>query len=59
MEKIVFTRKMAYELRKLGFKIIRTEPDVKRPEFDNYVFEDSVELQKAMAQISNRRYENR
>lgn len=59
MEKIVFTRKMAYQLRKLGFKIIRTEPDVKRPEFDNYVFEDSVELQKAMAQISNRRYENR
>ena len=59
MEKIVFTRKMAYELRKLGFKIIRTEPDMKRPEFDNYVFEDSVELQKAMAQISNRRYENR
>lgn len=59
MEKIVFTRKMAYELRKLGFKIIRTEPDMKRPEFDNYVFEDSIELQKAMAQISNRRYENR
>lgn len=59
MEKIVYTRKMAYELRKLGFKIIRTEPDMKRPEFDNYVFEDSVELQKAMAQISNRRYENR
>lgn len=59
MEKIVFTRKMAYELRKLGFKIIRTEPDMKRPEFDNYVFEDSVELQKAMAKLSNIRYQPR
>ena len=58
-EKIIFTKKMAYELRKRGFKILRTEPDINRPEFDNYVFEDSDELQKAMAEISNKRYEKR
>ena len=57
--KTIFTRRMAYELRKNGFKIIRTEPDKKHPEFDNYIFEDSEELQKAMAQISNKRYEKK
>ena len=57
--KTIFTRKMAYELRKNGFKIIRTEPDKKHPEFDNYIFEDSEDLQKAMATISNKQYQKR
>lgn len=57
--KTIFTRKMAYELRKNGFKIIGTEPDKKHPEFDNYIFEDSEELQKAMATISNKQYQKR
>lgn len=57
--KTIFTRKMAYELRRNGFKIIRTEPDKKHPEFDNYIFEDSEDLQKAMATISNKQYQKR
>ena len=51
-ERVIYTRKMAYELRKLGFKIIRVIPDEKKPYFDNYVFEDSLELQEAMRKIS-------
>lgn len=51
-EKIIFTRKMAYELRKLGFKIIRVVPDEKKPYFDNYIFEDTEALQQAMADLS-------
>lgn len=51
-ERVIYTRKMAYELRKMGFKIIRVIPDEKKPYFDNYVFEDSLELQEAMRQLS-------
>jgi hypothetical protein len=51
-ERVIYTRKMAYELRKMGFKIIRVIPDEKKPYFDNYVFEDSPELQEAMRQLS-------
>ena len=51
-ERVIYTRKMAYELRKLGFKIIRVIPDKKKPYFDNYVFEDSFELQEAMRKLS-------
>ena len=36
--KIVYTRRIAYELRKLGFKILRTEPDKRNPYYDNYIF---------------------
>ena len=34
----IFTKKMAVELRKLGYKIIRTEPNRDKPELDVYVF---------------------
>lgn len=51
-ERVIYTRKMAYELRKMGFKIIRVIPDKKKPYFDNYIFEDSLELQQAMKQLS-------
>jgi len=34
----IFTKKMAIELRKLGYKIIRTEPNRDKPELDVYVF---------------------
>lgn len=52
-EKIIYTRKMAYELRKLGFKILYTVPDERKPYFDNYIFENTLELQEAMRQLSN------
>jgi hypothetical protein len=54
MTRVIYTRKMAYELRKLGFKIVGVEPDKKKPYFDNYIFEDSKELQEAMRQLSKK-----
>ena len=42
MTRIIYTKRMAYELRKLGFKIIEVIPDKNKPYFDNYVFEDST-----------------
>ena len=35
---MVFTKRMALELRKLGYKIIRTEPNREKPELDIYIF---------------------
>lgn len=46
--KKIYTRKLAYELRKMGFKILRTEPNPYKPEFNLYIFEDTPEFQEAM-----------
>ena len=39
--KRIYTKSVALELRKRGFKIIRTEPNENKPEFDVYVFEET------------------
>lgn len=46
-EFIIYTRRIAYQLRLQGFKIIRTEVNPNFPQYDTYVFENSPELQKA------------
>lgn len=51
-EKVIFSRKMAYELRKAGFNIIRVEPNRRKPEFDVYIFEDTQDLCDAMNKLS-------
>lgn len=35
---MIFTKRMALELRRLGYKIIRTEPNREKPELDIYIF---------------------
>lgn len=50
--KKIFKRKMAIYLREQGFKIVGTEVNRKRPEFDVYLFEDSEGLRKAMVEYS-------
>lgn len=49
--KTIYTNKMAYELRKRGFKILEVIPDANKPQFDNYVFEDTEALHKAIDEI--------
>lgn len=39
---VVFTKKIAFELRKLGYKIIKTEPNVRKPESDVYIFKVKI-----------------
>ena len=52
----VYTRWVAFELRKMGFKIIHVEPNPNKPEFDCYIFKDSEELQIAMREIRSRKH---
>lgn len=54
--KIIYTRRMAYELRKKGFKIIKVIPDENKPQFDNYVFINTPELQEAMSEYTKKFY---
>lgn len=52
MTKRVFTRKLAVYLREQGFKIVRTEVNYKKPQFDIYVFEDTPDLELAIIRYS-------
>jgi hypothetical protein len=47
----VYTKWVAYELRKRGFKIISVQPNPHKPEFDCYLFEDSKALRAVMKEI--------
>lgn len=49
MEKKIFSRKLAVYLREKGCRIIRTEVNIYKPNFDVYIFEDDEKLQEALA----------
>ena len=51
-EKKIFNRRLALELRKRGFDIIKTEPNFYKPEFDVYIFKNSDGLQSALTEIT-------
>lgn len=53
--KRIYTKSVALELRKRGFKIIRTEPNENKPEFDVYVFENNTSLKNALTEITRSR----
>lgn len=52
--KKIYSRKLAIALRLKGFRIIGTEMNPKRPEFDVYLFIDSQQLRKAMTEITGK-----
>lgn len=52
-EKIIYTKKLAYELRKQGFKLLRTGINENFPQYDTYIFEDTEELHKAVVNYQN------
>lgn len=54
-EKIIYSKWLAYELRKLGFKIIRTDINPNFPQYDIYVFEDSPGLLQEMSRLTAER----
>lgn len=51
-EKIIYSRRVAIELRKRGFEILRTEPNPYKPQFDVYIMKDSDELNRALSEIT-------
>ena len=53
-EKIIYSKWLAYELRKLGFKIIRTDINPNFPQYDIYIFEDTPDFQKAFIDLSTK-----
>ena len=53
--KRIYTKSVALELRKRGFKIIRTEPNENYPQFDVYVFEGGDAFEKALTEITRSR----
>ncbi len=46
---------VAHELMFKGFKLIKVEPNKKKPQFSVYHFEDTVELQLTLTKILERR----
>lgn len=52
MEKMIFSRRVAYELRKAGCRIIRTEVNKIKPQFDVWVFEDNDYLENKLTEIT-------
>ena len=53
-EKIIYMPWLAAELRRLGFRIIRTEVNPHRPQFDIYIFEETPELLEALTKLTNK-----
>lgn len=48
----IYTRWLALELRKQGFKIIKTGINEYHPQFDVWFFEDTRELQNAISKLT-------
>ena len=53
-EKIIYTRWVAYELKKQGYPIIRVEINPNKPQFDCYVFEATDGFYKALKTITDK-----
>ena len=50
----IYTKRIAYELRKQGFKFLGTDINENFPQFLVYLFEDTPELQKALVEITGK-----
>lgn len=50
-EKIIYSKRVAYELRKLGFRIIRLDVNPHFPQFNTYVFLNTSEFQEALDKL--------
>lgn len=54
-EFIIYTKWLAYELRKQGFKFLRAEINPNFPQYYCYVFENNTDLQIAISAITKAR----
>ena len=54
MEKVIYTKWVAYELRKQGFPIVRVEINPNKPHLDCWVFEATKEMLEALSKITNK-----
>ena len=54
MNKIIYSKRLALELRKRGFKIIATGINENYPQYNTYIFNDTAELRQAIAEITKK-----
>ena len=54
----VYSRWLAYELRKRGFKIEEVQPNPNKSELDCYLFQNSENLQSAIRELNFLRKRN-
>ena len=52
--KTIYTKWLALELRKMGFQIVATGINENFPQYNTYIFIDSVELRNAIKQLTNK-----
>jgi len=50
----IYTKRLAYELRKLGFRFIGTDINENFPQFLVYLFEDTPELHAALVKLTRK-----
>ncbi len=50
----IFTKRIAHELCRRGFRIIKTEINNEKPWMYVYIFKDSEELKAALTELSNK-----
>lgn len=53
-EKVIYSKWVAYELRKKGFEILRVEINPNKPQFDCWVFEETKEMLEAFTEITKK-----
>jgi hypothetical protein len=53
-EYTIYAKWLALALRKQGFRIIRTEINENYPQYDTYIFENSVDLQIAITHLTKK-----
>lgn len=52
--KIIYSSKIAGQLCRQGFQIVGTDINSKKPWLDTFIFEDTIELRKALNNIFNK-----
>ena len=58
-EYTIYSKWLAYGLRKQGFKLLRTEINPNFPQFDCWVFENNTDLQIAITCLTEARRSNK
>jgi len=51
---IIYMPRLAAALREMGFKIVKVSPNIKKPQYDVYWFEDTTELRQAIPAAKER-----
>lgn len=51
----IYTKKIAYQLRKMGFKFLGTDINENFPQFLVYLFEDTPMLHSALIKLTSKK----